>query len=266
MDVFREQSHDPFAEQRRNWFQFSFGHDYLRIYPHRDQAEADRQVAVVWQKLELHAGQAVLDLGCGNGRHSLALSRYPVRIVGLDLSLILLAKAEEERRRHQHGCVFVNGDMRAMPFCTAFDAVVNFFTSFGYFAHEEENFAVLHSVAQVLKPGGLFWFDYLNRESVLSSLVPFDRKIWGNLQIEQRRRFDASTKRLEKEILVREGELVRKYVESVRAYDRDELFGMLQKAGFAILDVLGSYDGQPFATGSPRLIFIGQKQELAGHG
>ncbi|MBN1543817.1 methyltransferase domain-containing protein [candidate division KSB1 bacterium] len=258
-------SHVSFAMDRstarENWFQAAFGHDYLRIYPHRDHLEAEKHVDFIWKKLGLHEGSTLLDLGCGYGRHSLALSRYSLQVVGIDLSEILLAKAVRESRdsvspSRSH---YVKGDMRLLPFLSVFDAVLNFFTSFGYFDRIEEDRLVLQNVLRVLKPGGLFWFDYLNIEYALANLVPFDRKRRGSLEILQKRRFDEKTQRLEKEIIVREASKERRYIESVRAYSRIELITALEATGFHIKEILGDYHGNPFAANSPRLIFIGQK-------
>ena len=90
---------------------------------------------------------AVLDLACGTGRHTEALRGRGFRALGVDLSLTLLAR--------RPGLPRVGGDMRRLPFAGgSFDWVLNFFTSFGYFESERENFRVLQEVVRVLAPGG----------------------------------------------------------------------------------------------------------------
>lgn len=67
-------------------------------------------------------GERVLDLGCGNGRHTLEAARYPVRVVGLDFSrddlkaarfmyADLLRKGEAKGRAD-----FILGDAQNLPF------------------------------------------------------------------------------------------------------------------------------------------------------
>jgi SAM-dependent methyltransferase len=132
------------------WYKEWFGEEYLEMYSHRDASEAEEHVDFVERHLEGPRPRAVLDLACGAGRHTAVLRRRGYRTLGVDLSLTLLA------RMRVQGLPRVAGDMRRLPFVAeSFDWVLNFFTSFGYFEGERENFRVLEEVVRVLTPGGL---------------------------------------------------------------------------------------------------------------
>jgi len=144
-----------------DWYANWFGPDYIRLYPHRDTAEAERQVEFLLQVMnDLSPGDRVLDLCCGAGRHTRLLAERGFRVVGVDLSAALLARANEDGRRFH----LARGDMRRLPFGPAFGLVTNFFTSFGYFSTDTENQRILEAIGSVLEPGGRFLIDYLNSD------------------------------------------------------------------------------------------------------
>lgn len=165
------------------WFEQWFGEEYLRAYPHRDDEDAERLVGLLDRCGVCRAAERVLDLACGPGRHLTALVRSGASVVGLDLSRALLQAA----RRRGAGTL-VRGDMRRLPFrARAFDAVLNLFTSFGYFAADAEHEAVLAEVARVLRPGGRFVLDFLNAQDVRARLVAKDERRSGSTTIVQER-------------------------------------------------------------------------------
>ena len=146
------------------WYKEWFGEEYLELYSHRDEGEAQRHVEFVAGLFDAEP-QAILDLACGAGRHTAALRQRGFRTLGIDLSKTLLAQDPALPK--------VAGDMRCLPFRgSTFDWVLNFFTSFGYFETEEENRRVLFEVERVLMPGGRFLIDLFNRERVLENLEP----------------------------------------------------------------------------------------------
>ena len=235
------------------WFREWFGEAYLEVYPHRDREEAERAVELFREKAGAAAGARVLDLACGAGRHLEPLAAAGFRPVGIDLSAPLLRRAARS-----FGGPLVRADMRAVPLAGAsVDAVVQFFTSFGYFDRRSEDRKVLAEVRRVLRPGGTFLLDFLNAERVRAELVPRDERSVGGRTVRQRRWLedDAVVKRIEIE---EEGEEEPEvYHERVRLYEPSELERMLEGAGLRVDARLGSYDGAPHGPGAPRLLLLG---------
>lgn len=250
------------------WYREWFGADYLDLYAHRDAAEAERHVDFVMQHLDPsgHApsgegpsgpGTApprVLDLACGSGRHSAALRRRGLRTFGVDLSLVLLA--------HPPRIAAAQGDMRRLPFRgESFDWVLNFFTSFGYFERERENFEVLEEIVRVLRPSGRFLIDFLNRDHALRDLRARETRQIAGRRVDIERWYDEASRRINKRMrLVGDGGGVRTYLESVRAYGHDEVTIGLRWAGLETEAVYGSFAGEPYARDtSERLIIVGHR-------
>jgi SAM-dependent methyltransferase len=240
------------------WYKDWFGEDYLKVYPHRDESEAKRQVDFVEQVLPLKAGHRILDLGCGSGRHSAELAKRGYQVTCLDLSPVLLSLAKTKKAGDQCCTQFVRADMRAVPFSNAFDTVVSFFTTFGYFASDAENLKTLRSIESALKPGGLFLLDYLNRSHVLDNLVESDFRVEGEFAITQKRTYNRATERIEKKITLTEDGETREYFESVRLYTLEEMRALLGQTQLKLEKTFGESDGRTFSEHSPRLILVGR--------
>ncbi|MFD2372036.1 class I SAM-dependent methyltransferase [Brevibacillus sp. GCM10020057] len=241
------------------WFERSFREDYVLVYRHRDDAAADSEVANLLARLPIKPTGRVLDLCCGNGRHSRALARRGYEVVGVDLSPVLLKLAEEQNS--YPNLRFVRCDMREITFREEFDIVVNLFTSFGYFSTDEENETVVRNMARALKKGGEVVIDYLSPSYVQANLVPESHKEAEGMQIHEQRWIENGF--VQKRITIRsEGTCEpREYREQVRLFSAGEMRGMLERAGFGRIQVFGDYQFEPFeADRSPRMIFYAVKQ------
>ncbi len=238
------------------WFEQWFGEEYHALYPHRDEDDARRVVALVRRAAPWREGDRVLDLACGAGRHAAEFERLGARVAGFDLSPAMLRRARGRAR-----ATLVRGDMRALPFrAGSFALAVNLFTSFGYFRDDAEHRVVVEQVATVLVPGGRFVLDYLNAEQVRRSLRVAEQGIsatgggtGGAVRIG--RRITDDGRYVIKEIEIPdEG---RSFQERVRLFTPADLKALFAAAGLAVERRYGDYDGRPLTADSSRAILVG---------
>lgn len=115
-------------------------------------------------------GGRLLELGCGTGRHALALTRLGWNVAGYDLSPAMVARARQ-RARQARAAVrprFGVGDMGSLRTGSTFDAVISLFHAFCYQATNRQLCDALETVACNLRPGGVFFFDFWYGPAVLT--------------------------------------------------------------------------------------------------
>jgi SAM-dependent methyltransferase len=111
-----------------------------------------QEVDFLVDALSLSAGDRVLDVGCGPGRHAHELARRGIVVHGVDISQRFVDLAIEAA---PPGATFERLDARTLPFRAEFDAAVCLCQgAFGLMTAEGENQAVLSGIAAALKPGG----------------------------------------------------------------------------------------------------------------
>lgn len=259
---------EPDGVQYGEWHREGFGALYPVVYAHRTVAAAAPEAAFAHRCCNITPDCRVLDLCCGNGRHLAHLARQTPHAVGLDYSDALLALAgplvgSSARLVRGHTARLVRGDMRALPFADhAFDVVTNFFTSFGYFLEEEQNVRAARELARVLAPGGRFFVDFMNADCVRATLVPESEREYNGYVIRERRWLDGPPERVNKATTVlRDGDVVGQWTESVRLYAPDEFTALLAECELAVTALFGDYDGGAVAPDRPRLIATGRKEQ-----
>jgi 2-polyprenyl-6-hydroxyphenyl methylase/3-demethylubiquinone-9 3-methyltransferase len=112
-------------------------------------------------------GRTVLDLGCGGGFMSEALAKRGATVIGVDPSEAAIAAAQAHADAEGVAIDYRVGSGEAIPLP---DAHADCVVCVDVLEHVADLEAVLDEVARVLKPGGLFLFDTINR-TPLAALV-----------------------------------------------------------------------------------------------
>jgi SAM-dependent methyltransferase len=244
-----------------SWTKQAFDRWYLLVYPHRDDAEANR-VAVLLGRIVPLANTKLLDLGCGPGRHLRAFACAGAAPVGLDRSAELLARAAREPKGNGARARLVRGDMRSLPFTRgAFDGATSLFTTLGY-STEDDDRRVLDEAGRVVRDGGFFLLDFLNRERVLADVRPETERVNEGYRVFERRRVQNGRRVIKRITIEREGSgaPVADYEEQVTLYAGEELSALLEGAGFRVAHEWGDYEGSPWdSRSSPRHLFLAFK-------
>jgi SAM-dependent methyltransferase len=253
------------ASQGSAWYVDFFRSDYLNVYGHMFTEErAEKESAFVASALELKAAASVLDLCCGQGRHSVQLAKRGCRVTGLDLNPAYLELAKQAANAGKVAIETVAADMRQIPFANEFDAIVNMYSSFGYLETEAEDLKVLESAAKALKADGRLLLDMLNREWAIDNYIQND---WhtgtdGTLYVE-RRDLDLATSRMHVHFIVVDpppkGGRRESIGHIIRLYTLTEMTRLLERVGMRVTAVFGGFDGEAYAIGTRRMIIVARK-------
>ncbi len=247
------------TETAQEWFKDWFSREeYKIVYNSRDEEDAVRLLDLIERSVGPGQGDHILDLACGRGRHAVNLARRGYRVTGLDLSLDVLKEAARRAKAADLDIRWIHGDMREPLEGTSFDGIVNLFTSFGYFNDDADHAKTIAAAAGMLDEGGWFFQDFLNVPYVVENLVPFDERSEDGITIMQRRWIESG--RVNKEIMLQRSGDIHTFTESVRLLTLDDFSRWYRSAGLEVIDVYGSYDGDPLSESTPRLILYARKQ------
>lgn len=249
------------------WWASYFDAAYLTEFePLFDDARNRAEVGRLLDVLELPAGAEILDCPCGQGRHAHLLAEAGYDVTGVDWSAPLLQAARSAGRRR--GLRFRRGDMRALPpeWRGRFDAVLNLFTSFGFFDDPAEDAQVIAEAARVLAPGGRFVWYGGSRDGVMARWVAADGWTTSDgTAVEHRRQFDPVSGRITIETTWRRptGQVAQR-THRIRLYTADRLAQLCEGAG---LEVEAVYDGlteRPLRRTSPEMLLVARRPARRG--
>lgn len=221
-----------------------------------------KEVIFIKKVLNLPKGSKILDLCCGHGRLLLPLAKAGYQMTGLELNKKFLAILAKNAKKENLKVGIINGDMRNIPFKSEFDAIINMFSSFGYLETDNEDFKVLKSISNALKPGGKLLIDLLNPDFYLANFTP---KSWvkvGKMLILDQMSYNTKTRHAVFDFQILNGK--NKWQETnfeLRLYSLPEMKEKLSKVGLKIVKTYGStISGEKFTKKSPRLVILAEKK------
>ncbi|HHV60120.1 MAG TPA: class I SAM-dependent methyltransferase [Clostridiaceae bacterium] len=224
----------------------------------------------IFRRYDLKPG-LVLDLGCGTGSLCIELSKKGYEMIGIDLSLDMLACARQKALECEEDILFLNQDITNFELYGTVGAVVSLMDTINYITNKRSLERTFKLVKNYLDPGGIFIFDINTAykfENVLADNVFYDigddvSYIWKNAYNRKSKicRFDLT-------FFVREGGLYRKFdeVHSERCYSIDELKEMIAASGLDVLDVFDDKTFNAPKKNSERVFFICRKGIDEGRG
>lgn len=261
------------TNEHNAWWEDVFGQKYLDTYVDITTAE-QTEAELAFLRTHLPANARVLDVCGGYGRHAIPLARSGYEVTCLDTSAHFLALAREEAAQQGVSIRTVEQDIRE-PFNArgTFDAAIQMFTSFGYFADAADDQRVLENVNAALNSGGVYVIDLNNAFHTIARIaqngtvhadshVGFERteELSNGLVVTTVQTIDLLDQRMH---LARTWQNADGGTEHYDAYftlyTPHEMKHMLRAAGFTISGVFGDFSGAPYQFDSPRLIFMCHK-------
>lgn len=164
----------------KNFEKYSAYYDLL--YADKDyQAEALYVQGLI--KAVFPTAKTILNLGCGTGGHDFALEKMGYEVTGVDLSVEMIAIANEKKLKNGSKVSFLNGDIRHFVTEKRFDVVVSLFHVMSYQTSNVDVLDSLETAQRHLVAGGLLVFDYWSGVGVLTDPPTERAKLLENDQI-----------------------------------------------------------------------------------
>ena len=273
-----------------NWYEDFFHGVALDLWrkalpPEHTKAEADFLISA----LQCEVGSHLLDVPCGNGRLSFELARRGYRVTGVDISeefieearasVNLLGKDQPpatasgsdkamdrmDPSANADGTDlitqvdFILGDMRNIDGNSVYDGAYCFGNSFGFLAYANmENF--LGGVARALKPGARFIIETgMAAESAIPKFAELASHQIEDILLTIKEQYLAPEGCIDTEYVferngVSESRLAKHWI-----YTAAEIRRMLERAGFAVLNLYGSLKCEPFVLRSDELFVVARR-------
>lgn len=244
---------------------------YAPFYDWENARTVARQDIRFWQRLAAAQDGPVLELGCGTGRVALPVLRAGARLVGIDRSSEMLARARTRLRRArlQGQVLLVRGDIRHLPFRRrpGFPLVMAPYGILQSLTREADLKATLASVARVLRPGGLFgidlvpdlprWSEYERKPSLSGRTRDRHLRLVESVRQDRARGLTI----FDQEYTERRGDeqRVHRFSLTFRTLTVPQMRRRLEAAGFTVDAVLGDYEGGPWDARADVWVMLARK-------
>lgn len=254
----------PSKPSATDWWATYFDAHYLLEYQPLFSVVRDREaVSRLIDLLALPTGARILDVPCGQGRHAHLLAEAGFDVDGLDYSRHLIALAKQ--RGVGPALRYRRGDMRRLPdaWTGRFDAVVNLFTSFGFFADPADDARVVREFARVLVPGGTLVWHGGSRDGVMARFL--GRDWWradDGTMVGHERSFDplAGVLTIRTSWEGASGSGAREH--RIRLYTATRLAELCLDAGLVVEQACDGFRDRPLSRRSGEMLLVARKREL----
>lgn len=246
--------------------------DYAAYYDWENKQTVGRRDITFWQRMSAPVEGPILELGCGTGRVALPLARQGSRVIGIDRSASMLARARRRVSRAKlHSRIqLIRGDIRHLPFPDKkFALVMAPYGILQSLLDEQLLSATLNDVRRVLTRDGIFglelvadlpaWDEYANRITLKGERGPHGKPIRLIETVIQDRKNHIT--RFEQQFVEGRGSSAtrRKFSLAFRTLTVPQMVQRLEQAGMEVSALLGDYQGGPWDLRAEVWIILARK-------
>lgn len=225
-----------------DWWRHLFNSVYLKtdgdVVENADNTR--REVDLLVAAAGLEPNDRILDLCCGQGRHSLELALRGFRnVVGIDRSRYLIRLARRRARQSSLDVSFHEGDARKYRYRgEPFHCVTLLGNSFGYFDLEADDESVLKNVKRHLVSNGTIVLDLTDGDWMRKN---FQARSWewtddAHLVCRERALSSDGDRLISREVVVHsEMGVITDQFYAERLYSNDRIASLLDRQGFSAI-------------------------------
>ena len=241
---------------RTDWFEDFFHGLAVEFWRRAVPAEETvKDVNFIEAELGLARQSRILDIPCGNGRHSIELAKRGYSMTAVDLCHEFLVEARQTAINNAALLDCVRMDMRAFHFKNEFDGAFCFGNSFGYM-DRTGNESFIQNIHRCLRPGARFIVETgIAAESLLPGLQARRWHRVGDIVVLAENCYDPAKGELRTEYTFIRGETVESGAATYCVYTVGELKELFRRCGFALTEVYGTRERDPYRLGD-RLFLV----------
>lgn len=228
------------------------------VFPPEQIEKATGQIERLLSLLDLPPDAHVADVPCGVGRHAVELAQRDFHVTAVDATAPYLARARDYAADEAVEVEFVHEDMREFRRPESFDAILNLYTSFGYFEEREDDERTARNFYESLAAGGTLVMSLTSKETLPKK---FEKRTWeernGCYMLEEHDISDDWSWMENRWIIVDDS--VKEFTVSHRLYSAFELSELLERVGFDAVSVYGDFEGSDYDENATQLVIVARK-------
>jgi len=226
--------------------------------PHHWNVAAE-EIKAVLDLLKPKPKASVLDLGCGQGRHSLELAKKNITVTALDRNQSFLDVIRKKSKQSNLNIKLIKADMKEFIAHEEFDLILSMNSSFGYFEERSDHLQVLRNINASLKAGGRLLIELFGKEVVPKMFVEREwTEIEGTYFLDDRQ-VDQNWSRVINHCKIIKNGVVKEATFSLTIFSGVEFSDMLREAGFSKVSLYGDLNGSPYDQHAKKLVAVAIK-------
>lgn len=229
-------------------------------------AKYKKRTAYLWKLFKTHGKtpKLLLDLACGTGEFSCAFAMKGVEVIGVDMSEDMLAVAREKTADNGLDILYLCQKAEELDLYGTVDGAICCLDSLNHITDINKLSKAVKRVSLFMEEGSLFIFDlnteYKHRNILGNNTFVMDEEevycVWQNRFDEKRLITDINL-----DFFLEDGDTYIRSSESFkeRAYTKEQIEGILNKAGLEIQAVYGDLSFESPKEDSQRIIYVTKK-------
>ena len=245
-----------------NWAQEYFERGYGQRW---GLAAPDERVRIetsgIWKILQLLETSRVVDIGCGHGRHAVALAERGSAVVAVDFADRLLRRARHLACDARVSVLWIRGDMRMLPLQNDCADAVLITDSFGFFETETEHEAVMREARRILRDLGSLMLKVVNGVPILAAFRENEREQRDGVEVSISNTLTLDPPRMTQRLTVNGSGGQGTYERRQRLYRAEDLQAVLERCGFSVTGIFANTEGAPFDSSQSSTIWLVGRRE-----